>query len=138
MTPYKIHRAQGWTLSALALFGALATALPAHAAASISGKWRGQGTLVLKSGAKEKFRCQVQYRRISGQNFSVNARCANGSASFDQTGQLQRVNNTRYVGTIRNTQFNVSGSVAISVSGNSQDVSISSREGSAKITLTRR
>ena len=140
MKQYNTHRISTWAMSTLALFGVLLAAMPVQSAtsASISGKWRGQGTLVLKSGSKERFRCNVNYHRVAGQDFSVKARCANGSGSFDQTGQLRRVNNSRYVGTIRNLQFNVSGSVAISVSGNSQNVTISSSEGSAKIKLTRR
>ncbi len=114
-------------------------ALPhmAHAA-SISGNWRGGGTVTLNSGAKEYVRCRVRYGRTGGKNFSVNARCATASGKFVQVGNVRRVKKNRYIGTVRNTEFNISARVVITVRGKSQGVSLSSSEGSAKLRLKRR
>lgn len=107
-------------------------------AASISGTWAGTGTVKLEAGSSEIVRCQVTYNRISGQNFSLSARCATSSTRIDQAGELTRVSNGRYVGSVHNQQYNVSAKVKIKVSGNRQVVRISSGKGSANLTLRRR
>ncbi|MEO0617803.1 MAG: hypothetical protein AAFZ01_00830 [Pseudomonadota bacterium] len=120
---------------------AVALLLGAHSqayAASISGKWRGGGTVNLKSGGKEKVRCSVTYGRIAGQDFSVNARCASGAGRVDQTGKLTRVAPNRYVGTVMNTQYSVTARVTVNVAGKTQRVSISSSQGTANLRLARR
>lgn len=105
---------------------------------SITGGWPGAGYVGLKAGKRENFRCKVKYGRIAGQNFSVKALCASGSALVDQVGVLQRVANNRYVGDVHNQQFNISARVIVSVTGQSQTVKISSSEGSATLRLKRR
>ena len=110
----------------------------ASAAPSIAGKWRGGGTVNLKSGGKESVRCSVTYGRSGGQNFSVRARCASGAGRVDQTGTLRRVSDTRYVGTVRNVQYSVTARVTVNVNGSNQNVSISSSKGTAYLSLARR
>jgi hypothetical protein len=112
-------------------------ATAAHAA-SITGNWFGSGVFKLQKGKTERFRCRVKYGRIAGQDFSVSARCATSGTRLDQIGQLTRVSTNRYVGSLRNEQFNVSASVTITVAGPRQTVSIQSKHGTARIVLSRR
>lgn len=132
-----ISRCASLSLSLLATLQ-LAGVASAAGAPSISGQWAGRGTVVLESGAREPVRCRVQYRRVAGQTFSLTARCATGSASIDQTGELQRVGRNRYVGRVHNRQFNVSARVRITVAGSRQTVAISSAHGRATMRLKRR
>ena len=115
-----------------------ATVTPADAAASISGKWRGNGIATLEKGSQERVRCQVTYGRIAGQNFSLKARCASGAGRLNQVGQLTRVAKGKYVGTVVNQEFSVRARVAVTVQGNRQNVRITSNKGSANLTLQRR
>lgn len=121
----------------LVTFGTLASTSDAQAA-SITGKWRGGGTVSLKAGGKETVRCSVTYGRAGGQNFSVNARCASGAGRVDQTGVLRRVTNTKYVGTVTNKQYSVTANVTVNVNGKKQNVKISSSQGIARLQLARR
>lgn len=106
-------------------------------AASISGKWHGNGIATSESGEKEKLRCQVTYGRIAGQDFSVNARCASGAGRLTQIGQLTRVSKGKYVGDILNKEYNVRARVLITVDGEKQNVEITSSKGGAKLHLIR-
>ena len=123
-----------------ALLATLQMAGLANAAggSSISGQWAGKGTLILRTGAKEPVSCRVKYRRISGQTFSLTARCATSSTSIDQIGELERVGRNRYVGRVHNKQFNVSARVSVAVAGSRQRVAISSSQGRATMRLKRR
>ncbi|MEL6422151.1 MAG: hypothetical protein AAFQ42_06885 [Pseudomonadota bacterium] len=116
----------------------LATAPVEADSRSITGKWRGNGVVNLKSGGKEQVRCSVTYGRIAGQDFSVDARCASGAGRLDQRGTLRRVQGNRYVGTLKNVQYSVTANVIVNVSGSTQSVSISSSEGTATLRLARR
>ncbi len=123
-----------------ATFAAFASlGMPSDAqAASITGKWKGSGTVSLKSGGKETVRCSVTYGRAGGKTFSVNARCASGAGRVDQTGVLKRVTNTKYVGTVKNMQYSVVAKVTVNVNGTKQNVKISSSKGTARLQLARR
>ena len=128
----------GALAAALAMSQLAAPTTLAANPASISGDWAGSGTMKLQSGSKERVRCRVKYGRIAGQDFSLNARCATSGTSIDQTGKLTRVSKGRYIGSVHNEQFNVSAKITIKVSGGHQEVSISSKEGTANIRLKRR
>ena len=114
--------------------------MPAIAAtgASIKGQWAGTGSVKQTSGDEERVRCRVTYGRISGQDFSLKARCATNAARIDQSGQLKRVSNNRYVGRVHNELFNISAKVLVTVSGQRQKVDILSENGSASLVLNRR
>ena len=124
----------------IAYFAAAFLALPISNAApvSIKGNWKGGGVVKLKSGSRERIQCNVTYGRSGGQNFSLSAKCASGSGAFRQTGNLTRVSKTRYVGTVFNSQYNVSGRVVINVKGSRQTVFLSNKEGTARLSLRRR
>lgn len=131
-----------FAVAALVAAGSLfagGTSVPADAAAaSISGKWRGNGVATLESGNKERVRCQVTYGRIAGQNFSLAARCASGAGRLNQVGQLTRVSSGKYVGDVVNQEYNIRARVSVTVRGNQQLVVIKSKQGSASLSLKRR
>lgn len=125
-------------LTAATMFVVAGAASTPASAASIAGKWRGNGVATLESGAKERVRCQVTYGRIAGQDFSLKARCASGAGRLSQVGQLTRVATGRYVGSVVNQEFSVRAKVAITVQGAKQRVVITSDKGSATLQLKRR
>lgn len=111
---------------------------PAVHAADISGSWSGGGTVILASGAKEKARCRATFRPAGGSTYAMAATCATASAKVSQTAILSRYTATRYGGTFHNPEFNVTGRIRISVSGNSMTANLSGSQGRATLSLSRR
>ncbi len=103
---------------------------------SIGGAWSGGGLVVYSDGRRERASCRAHY---SGgwSNVSLTARCATPSGSIDQTASLRRIGPNSYSGSFFNPQYNVSGSIRITVNGNAQSVSLHSESGSASLTLRR-
>ncbi len=109
---------------------------PAHAA-SLEGSWRGGGYVTPKSGKRERVRCRVSFIRQSAKVFGVSATCASASTTIRQTGQLLRVNPSRYVGDFYNSQYDISGRVRVVVRGSSLKVTFSSASGGGYLSLRR-
>ncbi len=104
----------------------------------LDGNWSGGGSLTYPSGAKENARCKASFKRKTGTSYAVNARCASASGKIEQSATLQEVGANRYSGSFFNTEFNVDGTITVTVQGNSQSVSISSPAGStASFRLSR-
>lgn len=125
------------------VLGAAATTLslfPAPAAAesiSLEGAWSGGGLVRFPSGESERARCRARFRRSGGSSFEMTAVCATPSARVEQTAQLQRTGANRYNGDFRNNEYNVSGSIVVTVNGNSLHASLSGGGGSAHFNLGR-
>ena len=119
-----------------ALISVFATAPMAEQPASIAGTWSGGGTVTLRSGNVEKVRCRATFSP-SGDGASMSASCANATAKVTQTAELTRVSPTRYIGEFHNPEFNVSGSIRITLSGNSLIASLSGGGGSASMNMNR-
>ena len=107
-------------------------------AASLKGTWSGSGRMTINSKGSERVRCRVTYSRISGQKFSMRARCASGAGRLTQSGTLSRVAGNTFQGTVFNAKFNVTASVYVTISGRQQPVPITSAGGSGRFTLRRR
>ena len=123
----------------LALAGVLLTGSNDTAsAASIEGSWRGSGYISPASGKREKVRCRVTYKRLTKKVFRVVAVCASTAGKIRQTGEVLRVNSTRYVGDFYNSEYDVSGRVRVIVRGSRQTVSFSSKTGKGRIKLRKR
>ncbi|MBI4724896.1 MAG: hypothetical protein HY765_07940 [Rhodomicrobium sp.] len=124
----------------LAVFGAiffasaLTTAQARKEGVSLSGSWRGGGTVLYSSGQRERARCRAHFSQSDGR-VSLNAVCATPSGSVSQTASLRRVGANRYAGSFFNPQYNVSGSIYIVVRGNTQSVTLRSGNGSASLVL---
>lgn len=130
------RRIVGSIILAAALSAAGAVTSVAQHAPSIGGTWSGGGTVTLKSGNVERVRCRATFSP-SGNGASMNASCANATAKVTQTAELTRVSATRYIGEFHNPEFNISGSIRITISGNSMTASLSGGGGSASMSMNR-
>ncbi len=101
---------------------------------SLSGSWRGGGTVIFSDGHRERASCSAHFSQ-AGAHVSLSARCATASGSVDQSASLRRTGPNSYSGSFFNPQYNVSGRIYITVHGNTQNVSLRSGSGSASLTL---
>ncbi len=122
--------------SGLAGFLAAVTLTPALAEADLSGAWKGGGTVTFNSGAKEHARCRARFSPSGVRAYDVSATCATQSGTVSQTAFV-RGRGSSYRGTFYNPEFDTSGKIHISVSGQSQVVRLTSNKGSAIIRLSR-
>jgi hypothetical protein len=117
----------------------IVASLPGTAHAdSFAGLWRGSGYVNPSEGQREKVRCRVVYRRLSTDRYGVTARCATQAVNIDQSGEIRRTGRNSYAGTFYNMEYNVRGRIRVRVSGNQQSVTLSSPQGSGRLTLFKR
>lgn len=105
--------------------------------ASLEGSWSGGGTVRFPSGDAERARCRASFRKRGGSAFAMTAVCATASARVEQTAFLQRTGANRFSGDFNNAEFGVSGSINVTVNGNSLSASLSGGGGSAQFHLGR-
>ena len=105
--------------------------------AILEGSWRGGGSVAFGSGRNERAQCRAQYRRASGNSYTVTATCATPSGRATQTATLRQVGGNTYQGRFRNTEYDVSGMIVVTVSGNRQSVRLTGDAGSAAFELRR-
>ncbi len=122
-----------------ALASALTVSVPSFAEArgeggSIAGSWSGGGTVVYASGQRERAHCRASYSGGGG-SVMMSGNCATPSGSVFQSARLRRVGANSYAGSFFNSQYNTSGSIYVSVHGNTQSVNLRSSSGSASLTL---
>ncbi len=118
------------------LVAGIATAPSAQQQPTLAGTWSGGGTVTLKSGDVEKVRCRATFSP-SGNGASMSASCANATAKVTQTAELTRVSPTRYIGEFHNSEYNITGSIRITLSGNTLNASLSGGGGSASMNMNR-
>ncbi len=123
-------------LAALAIAGS--ASVQAAAEDSLSGSWSGGGWVSFSSGKKEKARCRARYRRAGGNSYELDATCATASGSASQTATVYQVSPNHFHGSFHNVEYNVTGSIRVVVSGNSQSVSLAGEGASAALSLSRR
>ena len=106
-------------LAARLTFAALMIlATPTYASAeALEGSWRGNGSVSLPSGATEKARCKISFSKQGGKSYGMNAVCASSSARVAQTASLEQVGANRYAGSFNNPEYNVSGTINVTVNG---------------------
>lgn len=116
----------------------LATVFSAPAwAEGLAGSWSGSGSLVLPSGNTEKARCKVSFSKAGGKSYGMNAVCASSSTKVSQTASLEQVAPNRFSGDFTNSEYGVSGSISITLNGNSLSAALSGGGGSAYFNLSR-
>ena len=131
------HSALGMT-ALLGLALALMTAPVRAEMVNLDGAWSGGGSVKFPSGAKEAARCRANFKKRGAESYLVNARCASASGKVEQSALLTYVGGNQFTGSFFNQEFKVDGIITVTVSGNSQSVSISSPAGSsANFKLTR-
>jgi hypothetical protein len=101
--------------------------------ASLEGSWSGGGVVSFASGASERARCRAR----SPTTYALTATCATASGRATQSASVRQVGGNSYQGSFYNNEYNVSGTIHVTVRGNSQNVHLSSGAGSASLHLTR-
>jgi hypothetical protein len=132
----------GWAIltSVAILLSAAAGGLPVAAAElmALDGAWSGGGSVKFPSGAKEAARCRANFKKRGAESYQVSARCASPSGKVEQSALLTYVGSNQYSGSFFNTEYKVDGTITVTVTGNSQNVSITTPAGSsATFRLTR-
>lgn len=89
------------------------------------------------SGDSERAQCRASFRKRGGSSFAMTAVCATSSARVEQTAQLQQTGPNRFSGDFQNAEYNVSGSIHITLHGNSLSASLNGGGGSALLNLGR-
>jgi hypothetical protein len=115
-------------------FSVGAVAVPEARSEGLAGSWSGGGVVRYASGQSERARCHAHYSG-GGNAVTVSATCATPSGSVSQSANLRRVGANSYAGSFFNPQYNTSGSIHVTVRGNSQSVSLRSNTGSASLSL---
>lgn len=128
----------GFALAIVVALVPAALPTPAQAqSAGLEGSWSGGGAVQLPNGAQERARCRARYSRASRFVYTVNAVCATPSGRVAQTASLQRTGANSYAGNFYNAEYGVSGSIYVTVRGNTQRVTLTSAVGSASLRLSR-
>ncbi len=106
-------------------------------AESLAGRWSGGGQ-VHYSHTSERAKCNATFTRASGTLYRMTASCATPSGRVEQTATLNRVGKNAYAGVFHNSQYNVSGSIHVRLSGNTQQVQLRGNVGGGTFKLRRR
>lgn len=104
---------------------------------NLEGSWSGGGQIVFPSGEKEPARCRAKFTRQGGGSFEMSATCATASARVQQSAEITRVSDDRYRGEFQNQEYGITGSIRITVSGNTLSASLNGGGGSAQFSLRR-
>lgn len=142
MKTQMIHRlARGAGILSIALLPVVGLVGPSEAessaSAGLAGSWSGGGWVSFASGSKEKARCHARYTG-GGASYTVSATCATASGKASQTAQVFKVSGSSYKGSFFNSDYNVRGTIRVTVHGKSQSVSLSGDGTSAQLSLSRR
>ena len=107
---------------------------PALAASSLQGQWRGSG-VVSYGKNKDAVRCRVSFQRLSTTSFAVSSQCTTQTGRYDAAGRVAVSGTNRYAGRVEGQ--GVTGTAVLVQSGNRLSVTVTSRRGSAKLSLSR-
>ena len=136
--PLAIHWMEAAVIALSLLLVSLAFAGPGAAQpADLAGSWSGGGSVSFASGQRERARCRAQYSRTSRTSYALRATCATASGRASQTATLRYVGGNSYQGNFYNREYDISGTINVSVGGNRQIVRLSSGSGSAVFELRR-
>jgi len=109
--------------------------MPQPAAASLEGAWRGTGVVNYRGGA-DKLRCRVSFSRAGAKSFAISSDCATETGRYATSGRVVASGANRYFGLVQGE--GVTGKVVIVQHGSRLSVSVTSRRGSARLSLSRR
>ncbi len=114
-----------------------APAKDAKEARGLEGSWSGGGSVQFATGGTEQARCRAHYSRASKDTYRLRATCATPSGKANQTATVHKVGENRYRGNFHNPDYDITGTIFVVVSGNSQNVRLTSSSGSAIFRLSR-
>jgi hypothetical protein len=121
----------------LLVAGLAASDLATAQTGGLEGSWRGGGSVSFAAGQRERAQCRAQYHRSSANSYTVTATCATASGKATQTAIVRQVGGNSYQGTFHNSEYNVSGTIFVTVAGNRQTVRLTGEGGSASLDLRR-
>lgn len=105
--------------------------------ASLEGSWSGGGKVQFPSGDTESARCRASFKKRGGNGFAMSAVCATASARVEQTAMLERTGPNRFSGDFQNSEYGITGSINVTVKGNSLSASLNGGGASASFSLSR-
>jgi hypothetical protein len=123
-------------LSSLLAFGLPSETIGASPA-GIEGTWSGAGTVHLSGGETEKVRCRADIRKHSAGVFAMSATCATASVRVKQNAVLDQAGPNRYVGTFVNDEYGITGSIRVTLKGNSITAALAAPSVSAVLAMSR-
>jgi hypothetical protein len=103
----------------------------------LEGSWSGGGSVAFASGQRERAQCRARYQRASGSTYTVTATCATPSGRATQTATVRQVGGNTYQGRFHNSEYDISGTIMVTVGGNRQSVHLTGDGGSASLELHR-
>jgi hypothetical protein len=122
-------------LPAFVFMSAPTTAM--SASSGLGGTWRGSGWMELSSGKREHARCRVHVSEQSRRTYSISAVCATESGRVSQNAVVRNAGGSSYVGRFYNAEYDVSGSIHLSVHGGTATARLTSSSAAAVISLSR-
>lgn len=115
------------------------TSVGAAEAASITGSWKGSGSVRLTNGRVERIRCGIKYEEgAGGKTVVLYVTCAHANGTFKVSGRIVKRSGSYYAGRLYSEQYGTAGDVGVTVNGNSQKVTAKSSKGTASLVLTKR
>ena len=106
---------------------------------SITGNWKGGGSFTTSSGTRERTRCNATIRAKKSKRFRIFAKCAVASLGIiEQSGTFKRIGKNRYAGRFTNEEYDIHGSIYITLKGKKQYISLRSSSGRGSLVLRRR
>jgi hypothetical protein len=129
--------AKALAVATMALVSFTAQNLAAAEQAELAGSWSGGGSVTYSSGSREKARCRATFSKLGATAYKVNATCATASGKVAQQANVRRAGANTFTGSFRNAEYNMEGTIHISVNGNSQNVTLTSSQASASLRLNR-
>ena len=118
----------------VSLIALSAAFMPALAAASLEGSWRGSGIVTHRGGA-DPVRCRVTFTRVSAKSFAVTSQCATETGRYEVTGRVVSSGANRYFGLLQGQGHG--GRTVVVQKGNRLSVTVTSGRGSARLSLSR-
>lgn len=103
----------------------------------LAGSWSGGGSVTFSTGSKEKARCRAVYAKAGVTSYTLNATCATASGKVAQTASIRRSGPTSFAGSFYNPDYDLTGSIKVSVQGNSQSITLTSSKATASLRLSR-
>lgn len=103
--------------------------------ANLKGSWSGNGRVVLPSGDVERARCRANIKQETPRSFSMSAICATPSARIAQTATLRQVSGGEFAGQFYNREYDISGSIRVTLRGDRLSAFLSGGGGSGTFEL---
>jgi hypothetical protein len=102
---------------------------------SLAGTWTGGGIVAFGSGDRERARCHAVYTARSESTYAMTGTCTIASGNLSQTAILKRTSPNSFSGSFYNQEYQVSGTVTVSIQGKNQRAVLSSSSGSVALSL---